>query len=132
MLGFTYQKVLPLVTLASVSRSSVQLSMAVDSLTVIEDGGESYSFGISAVEAGFPERFFDLFQLVLRMCKVGFVRLFAARHGVVRREKIRRRLCSRRTHSAEGSAVGSSRVAGFGVLVAFWWVLAGCQACTDG
>lgn len=70
MLGFTTQKVIPLLTVASVSRASSALPLGVDSVTVTDRGGELHSFGITAVEAGFPERFHDLLQQVLIMCKV--------------------------------------------------------------
>lgn len=68
MLGFTSQKVFPLLTLASVSRASS--SLGVDAVTITDRGGESHSFAVTAVEAGFPERFHDLLQQVLVMCKV--------------------------------------------------------------
>lgn len=68
VLGFTSQKVIPLLTVASIAHSSAALGM--DQVTVIDRGGEAHAFGITAVEAGFPRRFHDLLQQCLILCKV--------------------------------------------------------------
>lgn len=68
VLGFTSQRVLPLLTVASVSHAPSVLGM--DLVTLVDRGGETHSFGITAVEAGFPQRFHDLLKQCLVLCKV--------------------------------------------------------------
>lgn len=68
VLGFTSQRVLPLLTVATISHASSVLGM--DLVTLVDRGGEEHSFGITAVEAGFPERFHDLLKQCLVLCKV--------------------------------------------------------------
>lgn len=68
VLGFTSQRVLPLLTVASASHSPSVLGM--DLVTLVDRGGEEHSFGITAVEAGFPQRFRDLLNQCLVLCKV--------------------------------------------------------------
>lgn len=69
VLGFTSQRVLPLLTVASVSHAPSVLGM--DLVTLVDRGGEEHSFGITAVEAGFPQRFRDLLNQCLVLSKVG-------------------------------------------------------------
>lgn len=61
---------LPLLTVASVSHAPSVLGM--DLLTLVDRGGEEHSFGITSVEAGFPQRFRDLLNQCLVLCKVRF------------------------------------------------------------
>lgn len=68
VLGFTFQRVLPLLTVASISHAPAALGM--DVVTLVDLGEESHLFGITAVEAGFPRRFHDLLQQCLVLCKV--------------------------------------------------------------
>eukprot|EP00904_Undaria_pinnatifida_P000976 jgi/Undpi1/1087/HiC_scaffold_10.g04550.m1 len=67
VLGFTFQRVLPLLTVASISHAPAALGM--DVVTLVDLGEESHLFGITAVEAGFPRRFHDLLQQCLVLCK---------------------------------------------------------------
>lgn len=59
---------MPLLTVATISHASSVLGM--DLVTLVDRGGEEHSFGITAVEAGFPERFHDLLKQCLVLCKV--------------------------------------------------------------
>lgn len=54
--------------MATISHASSVLGM--DLVTLVDRGGEEHSFGITAVEAGFPERFHDLLKQCLVLCKV--------------------------------------------------------------
>lgn len=56
--------------MASVSHSPSVLGM--DLVTLVDRGGEEHSFGITAVEAGFPQRFRDLLNQCLVLCKVRY------------------------------------------------------------
>ncbi|CAM9833873.1 unnamed protein product [Discosporangium mesarthrocarpum] len=70
MLGFTSQRVLPMFTSRSVSRSASALG--VETLTVVDSGGVPHAFTMTSVDAsGFGQRFHDLAQQVLGMFKVG-------------------------------------------------------------
>lgn len=70
VLGFTSQRVLPLLTVSSVAHTPSVLGMEL--VTLIDRGGEDHSFGITAVEAGFPQRFCDLLKQCLVLCKVSY------------------------------------------------------------
>lgn len=68
VLGFTSQRVLPLFTVASISHAPSILGM--DVVTLVDRGGEAHSFGITAMEAGFPQRFHNLVKQCLVLSKV--------------------------------------------------------------
>lgn len=51
--------------------------LGVDLVTLVDRGGEAHSFGITAVEAGFPQRFHDLLKQCLVLCKVLFLHICA-------------------------------------------------------
>lgn len=68
VLGFTSQRVLPLLTVLNVAHTPSVLGMEL--VTLVDRGGEDHSFGITAVEAGFPQRFCDLLKQCLVLCKV--------------------------------------------------------------
>ncbi|CAM9598951.1 unnamed protein product [Ectocarpus fasciculatus] len=85
VLGFTSQRVLPLLTVATISHASSVLGM--DLVTLVDRGGEEHSFGITAVEAGFPERFHDLLKQCLVLCKADASRRAAQREGAAASER---------------------------------------------
>ncbi|CAM9417280.1 unnamed protein product [Ectocarpus sp. 6 AP-2014] len=85
VLGFTSQRVLPLLTVATISHASSVLGM--DLLTLVDRGGQEHSFGITAVEAGFPERFHDLLKQCLVLCKADASRRAAQREGAAASER---------------------------------------------
>eukprot|EP00903_Cladosiphon_okamuranus_P021842 g20083.t1 len=85
VLGFTSQRVLPLLTVASVSHAPSVLGM--DLVTLVDRGGEEHSFGITAVEAGFPQRFRDLLNQCLVLCKADASRRAAEREGAAATDK---------------------------------------------
>ncbi|CAM9931345.1 unnamed protein product [Choristocarpus tenellus] len=72
MLGFTSQKVLPMFTVQSVSRS-VPAIVGIESLNVVDQGGVSYAFAITSVDSGLAKRLHDLLQQVLGMFKADAV-----------------------------------------------------------
>ncbi|CAM9116457.1 unnamed protein product [Scytosiphon promiscuus] len=80
VLGFTSQRVLPLLTVLTVAHTPSVLGMEL--VTLVDRGGEDHSFGITSVEAGFPQRFCDLLKQCLVLCKADASRRAAQREGV--------------------------------------------------
>ncbi|CAB1097649.1 unnamed protein product [Ectocarpus sp. CCAP 1310/34] len=109
VLGFTSQRVLPLLTVATITHASSVLGM--DLLTLVDRGGEEHSFGITAVEAGFPERFHDLLKQCLVLCKADASRRAAQREGAAATEPDEEQILARVQRLAKAKQLREAREA---------------------